>query len=314
MKKYFFAVYALALAALLVPLCGCSLATQNFFSDSDAYTAGNTAISDPVESLDIAWLAGEVRVERGDGPDILLSETSDVTLTEKMQLHWWLDGRTLRVKFASAGAREETENRVEKQLTVTLPRELSLNRFEVHIYSAGLTGDVGAADEVNIRATSGSTDITCKTPELRVNSMSGAVVADNSEEAPHTIDIRTTSGRVELSCRRVSGTAYVKTTSGSIAVSADAAEEMTLESDSGRVSCHFASAGANNGTFRTTSGSILLSLPADFGFTLHPSAGSGSLNGTDFGFSDGSDTYVYGDGAATLSVKTGSGSITLQQN
>lgn len=313
MKKYLVCfVLALAAVAGALLLSGCSLARQEFFSDSDAYTAGDAAISDRVDAIDIAWLSGEVRVERGEGTEVLLSETSDTGLTEKMRLQWLLDGGTLRVKFASAGAREETENYVDKQLTITLPRDLALREFRVHTSSAGLAGDIGTAEEVHISTASGDTNILCDTPELRTNSASGSVAVENRADAPHTIDIRAVSGCVSLSYGRSSGTVYVKTTSGSISVSAEAAENLTLESTSGKIDCVLRSAGSQNGEFKTTSGDIILCIPRDQGFTLEKTTGSGRLNGGDFGFSEDEATCVYGDGSAAFRVTTTSGNVTLR--
>ena len=75
------------------------------YPDADKYTVGNTTVTRPVNNLYVDWTSGQVNIEYHDGTGVIVSETANRELSEDDRLRWWLDGDTLRIRFARPGFR-----------------------------------------------------------------------------------------------------------------------------------------------------------------------------------------------------------------
>ena len=85
------------------------------YPNAEKYSIGDASVSDMVNNLFIDWTAGKVTVEYYDGKEITVSETANRSLSEDDKLRWWLDGDTLRVRYAKPGFRISFD--LDKQLT-----------------------------------------------------------------------------------------------------------------------------------------------------------------------------------------------------
>lgn len=193
MKKF-------ALVLLLIIVCVCAVGCSSIgyvYTDARHYTAGDARISDRVDELDINWIDGAVYIEYYNGSDIRLSETSTRDLKKDQQLHWYLDGKTLRVQYAASAV--PIGNSLNKELTVLIPNDLRLDDAHIAVASAMVEADglnakkikidsasgqvalrqLGEAEEINVNTASGAAAVAVENAELlKVNSASGAMIVD----------------------------------------------------------------------------------------------------------------------------------------
>ena len=98
-------IIALLLTGLLLFACvgcititGLSCSVPVRYSNADKYTAGNfTYESDKVDKVEIEWAAGGIKLLNGKGT-LSVTESGSDDLSEDEQMHWWLDGKTLKIK------------------------------------------------------------------------------------------------------------------------------------------------------------------------------------------------------------------------
>ena len=273
------------------------------YANAENYTAGDTEISGEVKNLDISWTSGRVKIAYHAENTVTLQETAKRGLSDDEKLQWWLDGDTLRVHFAKPGLRW---NMPEKELTVTLPEGMTLDRADLQTTSADIeipeirteilmlgstSGDIRVAAEakhVEAASTSGDQDIrvTGELNELRLNSTSGDIGAE--ADTVKIVDIGSTSGSIGIAAAD-GETVKAGSTSGNITVSLKAMK--SLEADA-------------------TSGNVTAALPAEPGFTAEVSTTSGDFT-YDLALTRSGDRYVCGDGSGTVSIGTTSGDVRI---
>lgn len=145
------------------------------YDDASRYTRGGATIRDGVKRLDISWIAGEVEIVYHRGSGVILSETASKRLSDDEELHWYLDGDTLRIKYAASGYRGGIVD-PGKRLTVQLPEDVRLSDVTVNAVSARVYAEDLAAENVRIDSVSGRVVLhECSADDVTVGSVSGAV-------------------------------------------------------------------------------------------------------------------------------------------
>ena len=276
------------------------------YPDGDKYTAGDVKIPGPVENLNVDWTEGTVNVVYYSGSEIIVSETSPKSLREEDRLRWWMDGTTLRIRYAKSGIRLSSGS-LHKALTVSLPEGTVLKTADISATSADLEIARLAAEAVILHTTSG--DIKASTA------------------ASERLETASTSGSVSLSQEGDLSQVNLSSTSGSISCTLDAVKEFRGESTSGSIFLDAASVGtadlsstSGGATVRTgaftglnvhsTSGSVRVYLPAEPGFTCEVSTASGSVS-NEIALAKDGNTYKAGDGSGRCSLSTTSGDIVI---
>ena len=113
------------IAAVAVGISGIWNGIGYDYANAEAYTAGGASVSGVIRHLDVDWVSGRVAVAFHASGDTLIEETCDRDIPEDLRLRWWLDGDTLRVRFAKRG-RMRIGGSPQKTLTLTLPEDISL--------------------------------------------------------------------------------------------------------------------------------------------------------------------------------------------
>lgn len=166
------------------------------YADGDEYKAGDTQISDTVKDIEINWVAGKVSIVTYNGDDIVLSEESNGKLSEKQKMHWQLEGNTLRVQYAKSGLFRI--NNISKDLTVKLPKSLSLDDVNITVVSACVEAEILDADQLKIVTVSGEVAVDCeRVNEVKADAVSGSMVL-RFERAPEKIETESVSGNVKI--------------------------------------------------------------------------------------------------------------------
>lgn len=324
-------VLVTALVVVLVLLAGWSLfrvntyASGSSYPDEGKYTVGGATIPGPVENLFVDWTSGEVNIEYHKGDGFIVSETANRDLADDDRLRWWLDGTTLRIRYAKSGLRINFN--LEKKLTVSLPEGTVLKSADIGTTSADMNIPGLAADEIRLGSTSGNISAVTVTGKLTASSTSGDITVSQGSDIG-TVDLGSTSGSISCSLGANAAAVAATSTSGSISLAvAGSVETVKLRSTSGSIYPNLASVGnaelsSTSGSVEgsvsafhdlkigSTSGSVSVNLAADPGFTCRVDTASGSFS-SDLALVKNGNTYTCGDGNARCSISTSSGNIRI---
>ena len=298
-------VVLVILAAAAWFMFGGSVSGGLNYANADKYTVGDTTVTSPVENLDIDWTSGPVNIEYHAGSGISVSETANKTLSEDDRLRWWLDGTTLRIRYAKSGIRFSFN--LEKKLTVSLPEGTVLKQADIGTTSGDLFIPALAADDIRLNSTSGSIDAVTTTLKLYASSTSGNVKVRQDGDIG-AVDLSSTSGSVSLDVAGTAEEVKAGSTSGNISPVLASVNKADFSSTSG---CFSGSVRAfQELKIHTTSGKVDVKLPAEPGFTCKVDSSSGDLT-TALSLAKNGNQYTCGDGSARCSIDTSSGDITL---
>ena len=288
-------ILTIALVVVLAALAGAGwlmfsgTAAGLSYEHADQYAVGDAVVSGTVNNLFIDWTSGKVTVEYYDGKEITVSETANRAIPEDDKLRWWLDGDTLRIRFAKPGFRFSFS--LEKQLTVRLPYGTELKSADISATSGDLVVPSLTADAIRLDSTSGDIDAGTLTKSLTASSTSGSVTVVQNGDL-EAADLHSTSGSLSLSLEGSAKAIRADSTSGGVSVTVSgAADEVKLGSTSGRITASLASvkkaeihstSGPFTGSVKsfdelkidTTSGDVQARLGTDPGFTCRVSTTS----------------------------------------
>ncbi|MGM9650709.1 MAG: DUF4097 family beta strand repeat-containing protein [Faecousia sp.] len=194
-------VLALLVVLLLKPslLGRINLRLPNFtgvvyYDNDERYTAGAAEVEN-VRQIEVDWVSGSVEIIPYDGQTVLLEETASAELEASQQLHWLLDGDTLKIHFAKSGARGL--DTVEKHLTIQVPGTLALTELSVETVSADVTVTGCTAQELSVDTTSGDLHIQdAGGEELDLDTVSGNMTGE--ELTFSKVDGESVSGEMAL--------------------------------------------------------------------------------------------------------------------
>ena len=308
MKKTGFVAALAVMALLAVILVGCGSRLTMTYANEKQYSAGSGEVPASVRELDVDWSSGAVRVETYAGSTVRIAEHSSRSLPEELQVHWWLDGATLRIRFCASGQRLSLLDAAKKELTVSLPQELALESLTVDTAAADVTVAEAYADVLRVSTASGDMELSCAAKQIELNSASGsmALLVSGSCES---LAAQSASGRIKAELDSVE-MLKCGSASGSIEIDAAAADFVYAESTSGKIVLALDKL-AHEGKVDSTSGKVTLQLPQDAGFTAKIRSNSGELH-SDFAMKYDGESYVCGDGRTMLTIETTSGDIALR--
>ena len=344
--------FVFLLALCLAMLAGCqgsgipNQVTTVTYERPESYTAGGGETTQPVERVTIDWYSGSVTVARHDGDAVAFSETANRTLEEGLTLRWRVEDGTLSLVYCQAGQVQLGD--LEKDLTVLLPEDLTLEELAVDTGAAPVQVSDIAAGAMTLGTGSGAIDLqACQVTEgARLDTGSGNITADLTGPL-ETLSADTGSGAVSLTAGRVSQ-CTVDTGSGAVSVTAETIETMEAGTGAGGVTLQAGQLGAftaevgsgdvtltagavdqaavsaGSGGFTLmadqapgalsvdlTSGPIRLTLPEEASFTATLDTVSGQWQ-CQLPATQQGDRYVCGTGEGTYRFSTTSGDVTIQ--
>ena len=316
-------VCAILLIISIFPMVNHGIGFADYtYSNAEKYTSGDAVITKPVKNLDIDWTSGKVNITYHKGNSVELSEKSNKPISKDLQMRWYLDGDTLRIRFAKAGFR--LNGNQQKELSVTLPEGTTFGDVDISATSGTLnipdlqterlkldvtSGDIFAAaksKEIACSATSGKIDLFLEDTEvIKAYSTSGTIILD--ADASHKTDVSTTSGSIRITIKQA-GTVHADSTSGDIYAELGTVKKVKIESTSGDIQVKAVSLEALK--VDTTSGSVKAWLPTDPGFTARLDTTSGRID-YDLSMAKQGDDYICGDGSGDVEISSTSGNITV---
>ena len=286
----------------LLPIANRAIgSTDDLFPDAGKYTSGNADITETVRNLDIDWTGGKVSIARQKGKTVSISEKSNGPISPDMEMRWFLDGETLRIRFAKPGL--HLKGNLKKELTVTLPEGISLDSVEIGSASGMLDIPELQAEQIMLHVTSGDIFAAVEARVISCRTTSGNIMIEAGSS--DTAKFETTSGSVFIKMKDV-GSLQAESTSGDIDAEIGRAGRAVIRSTSGDV--RLITEGPDELKIKTTSGDVEAFLPQDPGFTAQLHSTSGRINVEVPAVKEGS-AYVCGDGSGEVEIHTTSGRI-----
>lgn len=287
--------------------CGCrnrSLQISNTYKDSEKYQAGSFSYrASDIDRISIEYNSGDVTIVQSDSATLNVTETG-LSLSDAQKVHWYLDGRTLRIKFCKSGF-TGTFLMNSKKLTVEIPAGIGIDAA-VTSGNIAFATDI-EAQELNIAATSGSIGaMALRSDSLNAAMTSGTFRAERIETGEAAFGV--TSGSIFIDTL-IADKADLGGVSCRVEVTVAIVDEVRVGCTSGNVKIGLAS--CRKAEIECTSGNIdITALPAD-GATVQYARTSGSLKASGYSTVDGK--LVFGQGGCQLKVGTTSGDLSISE-
>lgn len=308
MKKTVFLILTLIICLALTScflrrvVSGSSSISGFTYSDSKKYSVGDfTYRASDVDTVSVDYISGTLTIVQSGSKTLKAAETSSERRSDAQTMHWYLDGKKLRIKFCESGYSGTVPD---KTLTLEIPAGIDL---EIGVTS----GDVYfendlTAKNVNVGATSGDLHIkTLTADDFESGSTSGDTFIDslNAED----VKLGSTSGNTDIGTL-VAEEADFTSTSGNYRIKSASCADIEGGSTSGSISigldyCSRLRIGCTSGNVE------LNSLPAG-GATVEYDKTSGTLHADGYTVKGGK--MVYGNGDCRISVTTTSGNLTIR--
>lgn len=304
MKKVLF---FLMILALCLTLTGCSVlgaVSGRRYDQADRYHAGSfTYAATDVRKVDINWVSGTVNLREADGETLSVTEDA-AGLSTAQQMHWLLDGDTLRIQFCKSGYSGSIPGK--KLVTVEIPREIAL---QASVTSGTVLMGSHTLQSLDAGCTSGSIEAgeLQVSGELKAGCTSGSIHIGNTKAG--SVSLGATSGSLTAALLDAGSDFSAGCTSGRITVEAVKADSVKAASTSGDM--HLGLYQCGSAEIGATSGDIRLTIPAGQGVTVDFGTASGRLNGQKV--QTHSERVVLGDGSCPVKVGTTSGSLTIEE-
>ena len=306
MKKLF-----LLLGIVAMAFCLCSCHRIGFFSisghtyaDANKYSVGSFSYrASDVERICIEYISGDVTLVQSANRTLNVSDT-EKGLSDDQKMHWYMDGRTLRIQFAKSGYSGTFPNN-SKNLTVEIP-------FGVELEAAVTSGSVTASTDLEVKhayfaATSGDYKIkTVRTDVFEFGATSGSISVDAvyADKAK----FGSTSGTTAVKLINASKITF-GSTSGNTTMENITASEVNGGSTSGNISLGFDY--ADKLKTACTSGNVTISRVPKNGASVVYDKTSGSLKAD--GYMVKNKRMVFGEGGCEMDITTTSGNLIIEQ-
>lgn len=302
---------ACALCVIGIVVCGAVILGKTIrvgsqYANAEKYTAGETTINETVKNLDIDWVDGAVNIAYHAQDTVEIAETAPKAISADAALRWWLDGDTLRVRYAKSGLRMFRS--LDKTLTVTLPEGVALGEVRIDTTSGDVNVPDLVADDILVDMTSGDLALKQSGAAARValSSTSGRISADVSDV--EKMAVSATSGDIRIAPGSVKDLS-VSSTSGGVTLDGGEAQKASIDTTSGGIAVRLTA--FNDLNIDATSGDVTAALPSEPGYIADIDTTSGRFDYTVALAKDGGK-YVCGDGSAKLRVETTSGNVRLE--
>ena len=282
MKKRF-SFILLGLLSLLFTSCGIWMSR---YPDADKYVSGNQTYNEEVNSIDIDWLSGTVKLVEDNSLTnsvVKIEEETDCTKEEEL-VHSYLNEGKLMIKFFASGYRC-TNSGITKKLIVTYAP--GLESIKVNLTSGSLNAESITARDINVDLTSGKV-------------VAGEIISER-------VKFDLTSGSVNIDSVYANDF-DIDLTSGSANIKSIFTEDFDADLTSGSLDTGFGY--VKTASYDLTSGDIKLTLPNDGG-KVRVEKTSGKVN-TERECTIVNGVYKFGDGEAMFDVTMTSGTLTIK--
>lgn len=150
-----------------------------------------------VREIEVDWLGGSVMVVLTDDNSLSFAEMAYQDVPEKQRLSYALDGDTLKIDFCRSG--HLLSSSPEKQLVLSIPRGLTLEKFEADTTAAAVNVTGLHTQTVDISTVSGGVDLAAEAYEIDISTTGGCAAVDADF---YQLDFSAVSGSLTLTMQR----------------------------------------------------------------------------------------------------------------
>lgn len=178
-----------------------SSATYTFCTQAEGATGyvSETFSVEParVRKIEVDWLGGSVMVVLTDDDSLSFAEMAYQDVPEEQRLSYALDGDTLKIDFCRSG--HLLSSSPEKQLVLSIPRGLTLEKFEADTTAAAVNVTGLHTQTVDISTVSGGVDLAAEAYEIDISTTGGCAAVDADF---YQLDFSAVSGSLTLTMQR----------------------------------------------------------------------------------------------------------------
>lgn len=146
-----------------------------------------------VREIEVDWLGGSVMVVLTDDDSLSFAEMAYQDVPEEQRLSYALDGDTLKIDFCRSG--HLLSSSPEKQLVLSIPRGLTLEKFEADTTAAAVNVTGLHTQTVDISTVSGGVDLAAEAYEIDISTTGGCAAVDADF---YQLDFSAVSGGVTI--------------------------------------------------------------------------------------------------------------------
>ena len=150
-----------------------------------------------VREIEVDWLGGSVMVVLTDDDSLSFAEMAYQDVPEEQRLSYALDGDTLKIDFCRSG--HLLSSSPEKQLVLSIPRSLTLEKFEADTTAAAVNVTGLHTQTVDISTVSGGVDLAAEAYEIDMSTTGGCAAVDADF---YQLDFSAVSGSLTLTMQR----------------------------------------------------------------------------------------------------------------
>lgn len=150
-----------------------------------------------VREIEVDWLGGSVMVVLTDDDSLSFAEMAYQDVPEEQRLSYALDGDTLKIDFCRSG--HLLSSSPEKQLVLSIPRGLTLEKFEADTTAAAVNVTCLHTQTVDISTVSGGVDLAAEAYEIDISTTGGCAAVDADF---YQLDFSAVSGSLTLTMQR----------------------------------------------------------------------------------------------------------------
>ena len=165
-----------------------------------------------VREIEVDWLGGSVMVVLTDDDSLSFAEMAYQDVPEEQRLSYALDGDTLKIDFCRSG--HLLSSSPEKQLVLSIPRGLTLEKFEADTIAAAVNVTGLHTQTVDISTVSGNVDLAAEAYEIDISTTGGCAAVDADF---YQLDFSAVSGSLTLTMQRAAEV-EAETTSGGVTI------------------------------------------------------------------------------------------------
>lgn len=165
-----------------------------------------------VREIEVDWLGGSVMVVLTDDDSLSFAEMAYQDVPEEQRLSYALDGDTLKIDFCRSG--HLLSSSPEKQLVLSIPRGLTLEKFEADTTAAAVNVTGLHTQTVDISTVSGGVDLAAEAYEIDISTTGGCAAVDADF---YQLDFSAVSGSLTLTMQRTAEV-EAETTSGGMTI------------------------------------------------------------------------------------------------
>lgn len=150
-----------------------------------------------VREIEVDWLGGSVMVVLTDDDSLSFAEMAYQDVPEEQRLSYALDGDTLKIDFCRSG--HLLSSSPEKQLVLSIPRGLTLEKFEADTTAAAVNVTGLHTQTVDISTVLGGVDLAAEAYEIDISTTGGCAAVDADF---YQLDFSAVSGSLTLTMQR----------------------------------------------------------------------------------------------------------------